>query len=512
MSIQIDSAQFEILVKKYLDDRQYVETLDELNNVDSDIYPPGIITYCKETGFVYKRNIDDTWTKLDLEDINPYLFIYKDNIPDAEQPIYANVEGFNLDDVKGKMIFIEDFINMESNNIMNETADYVEDDKMYSQKAIDDIMNLNNTNSIEYVKNKLLSVIKPSFERVYEISEMTESGTFYLLESVTNPGQFVMYIIDDEGKVQPMGSSNMDLNNYQAIEDRRLMTKSKMIPLAINELNSSTRKNLKNAGTLGDIEIQNHSQNLVDGLNYNQLIANRIKDVSLLNTENKETLVDAINEIDKKHGDLKRLSTTYKNNFVVALNSFYSANVPPGSIFPYVKKDAPPGYLLCDGADYSISQYPDLFGAIGYNFGMGEDGRFKVPKFEEFETVVGFNPDDEDFMNIGQKGGESMHSLTELEAPQHTHSMYESTHQHYVYTESTYVYEYAYKQGNNDNCGESNGHTEYRATGNSYTYFNHDHSYTTTTDNHTHTTTTVGEGKPHENKQPYCLFNFIIKY
>jgi microcystin-dependent protein len=512
MSIQIDSAQFEILVKKYLDDRQYVETLDELNNVDSDIYPPGIITYCKETGFVYKRNIDNTWTKLDMEDINPYLFIYKDNIPDTEQPIYAHVEGFTLDDVKGKMVFIEDFINMESNNITNEIIDYIEDDKIYSQKAIDNIMNLNNTNSIEYVKNKLLSVIKPSFERVYEISEMTESGTFYLLESVTNPGQFVMYIIDDKGRVQPMGSSNMELNNYQAVEDRRLMTKSKMIPLAINELNSATRKNLKNAGSLDDIEIQNHSQNLVDGLNYNQLIANRIKDVSLLNTENKETLVGAINEIDKKHGDLKRLTTTYKNNFVVALNSFYSANVPAGAIFPYVNKIAPPGYLLCDGADYSISQYPDLFAAIGYNFGMGEDGRFKVPKFEEFETVVGFDPDDEDFMNIGQKGGESMHSLTELEAPKHSHSMYDTTHSHVISTDSTYVSEYAYKQGDNDNCGESNGHKEYRASGNSYTYFNHDHYYTTTTDSHTHTTDTVGKGAPHENKQPYRMFNFIIKY
>jgi hypothetical protein len=74
---------------------------------------------------------------------------------------------------------------------------------------------------------------------------MTESGTFYLLESVTNPGQFVMYIIDDEGRVQPMGSSNMDLNNYQAIEDRRLMTKSKLVPLAINELNSLLEKILK---------------------------------------------------------------------------------------------------------------------------------------------------------------------------------------------------------------------------------------------------------------------------
>ena len=512
MSIQIDSAQFEILVKKYLDDRQYVETLDELNNVDSDIYPPGIITYCKETGSVYKRNIDNTWTKLDLDDINPYLFIYENNAPDTEQPIYAHVEGFALDDVKSKMVLIEDFINMEANNIMNNSEDYIEEYKIYSQKTIDNIMNLNNTNSIEYVKNKLLSIIKPSFERVYDISEMTESGTFYLLESVTNPGQFVMYIIDDEGKTQPMGSSNMDLNNYQALEDRRLNTESQIISQAINGLNSATRKNLKNAGSLEDIAIQNHSQNLVDGLNYNQLIANRIKDVKLLNTENKNTLVESINEIDKKHGDLKRLTTTYKNNFVVALNSFYSANVPPGAIFPYVNKMAPDGYLLCDGADYSISQYPELFAAIGYNFGMGEDGRFKVPKFEEFETVVGFNPDDEDFMNIGQKGGESMHSLTELEAPQHTHGMMESSHWHYVYTENTYVSEYLYKQGDNDNLGESNGYTEYRATGNSTTYFNHDHYYTTTTDSHTHTTDTVGQGQPHENKQPYCMVNFIIKY
>jgi microcystin-dependent protein len=105
-----------------------------------------------------------------------------------------------------------------------------------------------------------------------------------------------------------------------------------------------------------------------------------------------------------------------------------------------------------------------------------------------------------------------MHSLTELEAPKHSHEMYDTTHSHVISTDSTYVSEYAYKQGDNDNCGESNGHKEYRASGNSYTYFNHDHYYTTTTDSHTHTTDTVGKGEPHENKQPYCMFNFIIKY
>jgi len=55
---------------------------------------------------------------------------------------------------------------------------------------------------------------------------------------------------------------------------------------------------------------------------------------------------------------------------------------PPGVILPYGGNAAPASWLLCDGAQYRIADYPSLFEAIGYNFGGRStlpSGFFKVP-------------------------------------------------------------------------------------------------------------------------------------
>jgi microcystin-dependent protein len=55
---------------------------------------------------------------------------------------------------------------------------------------------------------------------------------------------------------------------------------------------------------------------------------------------------------------------------------------PPGVILPYGGNAAPANWLLCDGSQQRISDYPALFEAIGYNFGGRStlpSGYFKVP-------------------------------------------------------------------------------------------------------------------------------------
>lgn len=42
--------------------------------------------------------------------------------------------------------------------------------------------------------------------------------------------------------------------------------------------------------------------------------------------------------------------------------------VPVGSIFPYAGQTPPPGYLLCDGGEVRILDYPVLFQIIGYTY------------------------------------------------------------------------------------------------------------------------------------------------
>jgi microcystin-dependent protein len=143
---------------------------------------------------------------------------------------------------------------------------------------------------------------------------------------------------------------------------------------------------------------------------------------------------------------------------------------------------------------------------------MGENSNFKVPKFENFQSAIGYDPNDEDFANIGQTGGEYQHSLTGEENPYHYHYISNTSHSHSVSANDYYLTVSALQRNDNDVLGESNGHREYRSSGNSSTYYNHNHSYTTSTDSHTHMCDTVGRSEAHTNMQPYFGLNFIIKY
>lgn len=50
--------------------------------------------------------------------------------------------------------------------------------------------------------------------------------------------------------------------------------------------------------------------------------------------------------------------------------TFFSnvATVPVGTILPYGGTNLPDGYLLCDGSEQLIANYPDLFSVIGYTY------------------------------------------------------------------------------------------------------------------------------------------------
>lgn len=60
-----------------------------------------------------------------------------------------------------------------------------------------------------------------------------------------------------------------------------------------------------------------------------------------------------------------------------------------GSIIASALSNIPDGYLFCDGASLSTSQYPYLFQAIGYTFG-GSGSSFNLPDLrEKFVRGVG---------------------------------------------------------------------------------------------------------------------------
>ena len=72
--------------------------------------------------------------------------------------------------------------------------------------------------------------------------------------------------------------------------------------------------------------------------------------------------------------------------------------VPPGTIMPYGGTDLDRlknfGWLLCNGTDYPTNDYPDLFQAVGYSWGRGEniESHFRVPDLQGY-FLRGVDPD-----------------------------------------------------------------------------------------------------------------------
>ena len=56
--------------------------------------------------------------------------------------------------------------------------------------------------------------------------------------------------------------------------------------------------------------------------------------------------------------------------------------IPVGTIFDFMGSTPPPGYLLCDGAEVSRSQYARLYSVLGDNCGPCDDKtKFRLPNF-----------------------------------------------------------------------------------------------------------------------------------
>ena len=83
----------------------------------------------------------------------------------------------------------------------------------------------------------------------------------------------------------------------------------------------------------------------------------------LVNKQNvTETQVDDEFLLNRTTGDtgLKKVS---RRNLLKAV-----AVNPPGVVVPYAGAPTSTGWLLCDGSEYIIAEYQQLFDAIGYTF------------------------------------------------------------------------------------------------------------------------------------------------
>ncbi|MBN1659541.1 MAG: tail fiber protein [Anaerolineae bacterium] len=145
---------------------------------------------------------------------------------------------------------------------------------------------------------------------------------------------------------------------------------------------------------------------------------------------------------------------------------------PPGTIVAYGGTTMPDRWHWCDGASLNKDEYPELFAAIGYNFG-GSGDNFNLPNLMGRVPLgagsgAGLTP-----RTVGQPGGAETHTLSIAEMPSHNHTV-------------TSI----------PNADHTNGYFPGSMMG----------------DPETLQSSFAGGNQPHNNMQPYLVVSFIIKY
>lgn len=103
-----------------------------------------------------------------------------------------------------------------------------------------------------------------------------------------------------------------------------------------------------------------------------------------------------------------------------------------GEIRIFAGSTIPEGYLLCDGGEYSQSEYPELYKVIGdqYNNTCSsqdepyetDSNKFRVPDLQS-RFIVGKHPDITEYKSLGKTGGKTSVKLANGELPPHKHSV-----------------------------------------------------------------------------------------
>ena len=141
---------------------------------------------------------------------------------------------------------------------------------------------------------------------------------------------------------------------------------------------------------------------------------------------------------------------------------------------------APKGWAMCNGQLLPINQNQALFSLLGTTYGGNGQTNFALPNLQGSVPLHM----DKDFTR-GQKGGESAHTLTKEEMPQHIH----------------------FAQVRQVNGTSANPANNFLANVPTFAYRNNISNLTTI---HPATLTNVGGSQAHNDMMPYLVLNFCI--
>jgi|FLYL01.1.fsa_nt_gi microcystin-dependent protein len=195
--------------------------------------------------------------------------------------------------------------------------------------------------------------------------------------------------------------------------------------------------------------------------------------------------------------------------------------VPTGAIVPFAGSAyARTDYLLCDGSEYSRTEFADLFAVIGTTYGAGDGSTtFNVPNLQG-RVPVGRDVSQTEFDTLGEMGGAKTHTLSTDELPSHSHSI---NHDHASFSSgSVAAHSHTVRFGGADNnilvrWAPSTEGLQAAGTGNRATFSNATaeaaggHSHTINVPAYSGSSGAVGSGSAHNNLQPYIVMNYLIK-
>jgi microcystin-dependent protein len=513
---------FKIGIKKFLDDRTNVKTLAELTSMSTNIIPYGLMVYCEEDDTIYRFSVDDVWVPMALS-LETLFFQFNEETQLYDIPIYIHnpkVIEHCTEEVEGWLQSLYNPNRTDMDTFVNN--DIIVDSRTWNALKFREYYQERTEQFETYVNNSLVSVVKPTYKKVNSETEMMDTGYFYVMETSTNSGEYSIYVVTDDGEVLSISSTEVDMSDYQPKEDENLATKNKTVVGGINEVNALNKSHEADIGINEDNNgagmdgVQSTLSKFVGDcyVGYTSKVGKKGSLVS----NNKDYLVDSINEIVDKIGDFDKLDPLIKKeNITNSINYLYEIyKIKPGTIMLYGGATAPEGFLVCDGQELNPNDYPDLYNVIGSTYGLTTDGKFKVPDMKG-RVPVGVKkvPQYNEPGYLNDKGGEKTVELwAASHIPSHKHTLVTNYHDHSEaspgvkqYTNETNKgYYESWKRGDDGNDGS--GRTSY-----SNETYNHKHSgKETSKDKHKHTCVEAGEGKPHNNLMPYITLNYIIKY
>ena len=233
-----------------------------------------------------------------------------------------------------------------------------------------------------------------------------------------------------------------------------------------------------------------------------------VGDLNELSTDNKASLVDAIVELVTKLGNPADLETVEKDSIVDGINDLNKRLVPVGSVLPFGGdiNTVPEGFLLCDGTEYDVDDYPELFEVIKYTYSTSDDlAVFKVPDLRG-RVPVGMLETNDNFMEMGQTGGSELVELTEENLPEHTHS-YNSL----FFDIETSANGTRYPFLRNVSGKNAQSFNRIRLYNDSNSYVTREIGYDMMINKQVQTENVI-DSIPHNNLQPYIVMSYIIKY